>query len=1136
AALLKAAGAERVVGVDIALEATFFAQATYGESGLSFVTADCALRCLRAGCADVVTAFEVLEHLEAYRGLLEFARELLADGGLLVISTPNKRVYREETGTPPNPFHVREFCYEEFRELLGEFFPQVVVVGQSTTEGALFVPLEADAELKASLPADARDPTLRETTDFLVAICGCGEDVATIGARSDFMASSGNELRRRSRMIHALQAELEDRTRWARSLDATVEAKKAEVAQKLVELAGKDAEVAAKTVRLSDLERELAGKDAEVAEKTVRLSDLERELAARQRRTEEIEAAAERSRIEVAKLRRQLEERLRIARKLKLEVAERDRQFLERLRDLERLEARARQLEHDRDRSEAQRAVLAERLEAAGALIGALEDEQADQAALLDWQRESAGEQAKRLHAAGALVDRLAGLTQGLEEASYQHQLGLDHHSHQLARYAEQLEALRRESERQSAELAAARAAQAQLDELLASRPWRGDSLLARGWRRLRGRVAAAEVAVERRVEEALRGVVPSRRPRVTIALDVAAGGDVSAVCDSLAGIAGSDAAGGYEVLVLATGPHTPLGSALEASSAVRCLRLARPGDAVFRAAARARGEHVLFLAGGVRLGRETIARLGESLATLPDAGVVGPRLMTGDGERQLAFGGAVDDAGLPTCVGQASDWEALEYSFAQPAAFVPGVCFMARRSLLRRVARRGEDAIGALAAAASLAERVRAAGAEIYVQPGAVALCGGQVTDALGAPEAALPPRAPVQPGAERRRSVARRPRILVVDHRLPTPDQDSGSLRMSHMLDILRELGCGLALIPADRLPIQPYCEELQRAGIEVVVRPWVASPMDFIAEQAHRFDGAIVCRCDVADEFMDAVCAAFSGKPVIFDTVDLQFLRERRRADLEGSPERAAMAEAVRKRELAIARRADCVLVVSDFEADLLRGEVPEADVRLLSNIHRVPGSARGFFGRKDLFFIGGFEHQPNVDAVRWLVEEILPLVRRELPDVHTYVIGSKPTVEVRALASDSVTIRGFVPDVAPYLEGCRLSLAPLRYGAGVKGKVNQSLAHGVPCVMTPIAAEGMGLEHGRDAMVGESAEDFAAAVIKTYRNPFLWHRLSRNGVRNTGERFSVEVARRALVNVLTDLGLIGAERSAARATGS
>jgi glycosyltransferase involved in cell wall biosynthesis len=147
----------------------------------------------------------------------------------------------------------------------------------------------------------------------------------------------------------------------------------------------------------------------------------------------------------------------------------------------------------------------------------------------------------------------------------------------------------------------------------------------------------------------------------------------------------------------------------------------------------------------------------------------------------------------------------------------------------------------------------------------------------------------------------------------------------------------------------------------------------------------------------------------------------------------------------------------------------------------------------------------------------------LVRRQIPDLEFHIIGSQPPAELLAMASDSVRIAGWVEDLTPYLDGCRLSVAPLRYGAGVKGKVNLSLAHGVPSVVTTIAAEGMGLVSGRDVLIADSAAEFAAAVVRVHRNPWLWARLSRNGLRNTRERFSPRAARAALERLFDDLGV-------------
>ena len=132
----------------------------------------------------------------------------------------------------------------------------------------------------------------------------------------------------------------------------------------------------------------------------------------------------------------------------------------------------------------------------------------------------------------------------------------------------------------------------------------------------------------------------------------------------------------------------------------------------------------------------------------------------------------------------------------------------------------------------------------------------------------------------------------------------------------------------------------------------------------------------------------------------------------------------------------------------------------------------GPGQPFAKRRDLVFVGGFRHPPNVDAVQWFVDEVFPLVRARLPDVRFHCIGSDVPEAVAALSRrDGVLVHGHVPDIAPYMDGARIGLAPLRYGAGVKGKVNLSMAHGQPVVATSCAVEGMHLRDGVDVLVAD-----------------------------------------------------------------
>ena len=215
--------------------------------------------------------------------------------------------------------------------------------------------------------------------------------------------------------------------------------------------------------------------------------------------------------------------------------------------------------------------------------------------------------------------------------------------------------------------------------------------------------------------------------------------------------------------------------------------------------------------------------------------------------------------------------------------------------------------------------------------------------------------------------------------------------------------------------------------------------------------------------------------------------------------------------KKRELRLARRADLTLVVSPVEKEIVEKECPGVDVRILPTLY--PFEERdipSFETRRGLIFIGGFQHSANVDGVPFFIREILPLIHRKLPDVVFEVIGPDVPPEVLALASDHVKFLGYIPDVTPLFDRARVSVAPIRFGAGVKGKVNQSMAMGVPTVVTSIAAEGMYLVHGQDAMIADDPSHFADSVIRLYTSGGLWNRLSFNGRESVRKHFSVEAS--------------------------
>ncbi|MCW2666085.1 MAG: putative glycosyltransferase, partial [Frankiales bacterium] len=273
-------------------------------------------------------------------------------------------------------------------------------------------------------------------------------------------------------------------------------------------------------------------------------------------------------------------------------------------------------------------------------------------------------------------------------------------------------------------------------------------------------------------------------------------------------------------------------------------------------------------------------------------------------------------------------------------------------------------------------------------------------------------------------------------------------------------------------------------------------------------------LLSRARVAGEHLDQVRRALPGVPVVYDTVDLHHVREQRRADLTGDPAAAYAAAEWRDRELALVARSDATVVVADYEREVLLAEAPGATVLVLGNVHEARADVPGPVGRSGLLFVGGFRHNPNIDAVLWFVEEVLPLVRDRRPDAVLTVIGADVVPEIQALDGDAVRVLGWVPELTSHYDQARVVVAPLRYGAGVKGKVGEALGEGVPLVSTAVGVEGMGLEAGRDVLVADAPAQQAAAVLRLLEDDELWLSTSRAGLQAVERRYGLTATRDAL----------------------
>lgn len=556
--------------------------------------------------------------------------------------------------------------------------------------------------------------------------------------------------------------------------------------------------------------------------------------------------------------------------------------------------------------------------------------------------------------------------------------------------------------------------------------------------------------------------------------------------------------------------------------------------------ASLARGEFVLFLNNDTLVTAGWLEAMLACFAERADAGLVGARLIYPDGRLQEA-GGIVFNDGSGWNYGRLEHPDDPRMNFRRQADYCSGAAIMLRRELFAQFGGFDSRYTPAYYEDTDLAFQVRSAGLAVYVEPRALVvhfegISNGTDTDTETGIKryqkinrdkfldkwrtqlAAYP--APID-GPQRAHLAATwraRKRVLIVDASTPTPDQDSGSVRLVNIMRVLHDMGCQVSFLPDNLARFDKYTPLLQAEGVEALYHPFVENLPDFYRRRGREFDLIMVSRHYIAAHHLGLIRLHAPQARLAFDTVDLHYLRETRAAELDPRPELKRQAEATRRQELRLINECDVTLVVSKIEKALLADDAPGARVEILSNVHTIHDGDQGFDQRKDLLFLGGFQHPPNIDAMLWFVGEVLPQVHAKLPEVRLNIVGSKLVDEVKALASERVIVHGFVEDIEPMLAQARISIAPLRYGAGVKGKVNMAMSYGLPVVATPMAVEGIDAESGREVLVGKDAQAFADAIVRLYRDPELWAELSRNGVENVRRQFSFDTARKTLERLL------------------
>jgi O-antigen biosynthesis protein len=364
--------------------------------------------------------------------------------------------------------------------------------------------------------------------------------------------------------------------------------------------------------------------------------------------------------------------------------------------------------------------------------------------------------------------------------------------------------------------------------------------------------------------------------------------------------------------------------------------------------------------------------------------------------------------------------------------------------------------------------------------------------------------------------------PTILIIDTLVPAYDKESGSYRLFNIMKILQQLGYHIIFLPDYGHEQEPYTSELESMGIEVLY--FTHKQADWQERLERRLgviDLAWVCRPELCAKYFPILQKRSEIKS-LYDTIDLHFLRLKRQWEISShkSLQQEKEWQEMQLMEVKAAQKADLTIVVTDVEKRILE-ELDVTNVRVIPNIHKIYDRPVPKFSDRDrILFIGGYYHKPNIDAAIWLCQEIMPLIWAKHPEIHLTLLGSNPSPKVKALKSDRVSVPGYIKDVEPYFLNHRVFVAPLRYGAGMKGKIGHSLSYSLPTVTTAIGAEGMGLISGFDAMIADRAETFAEQVLQLYTDETLWEHISHNAIAAV-KQYSPEAVKETISLVLNPL---------------
>ncbi|MDO5156767.1 MAG: Coenzyme F420 hydrogenase/dehydrogenase, beta subunit C-terminal domain [Eubacteriales bacterium] len=520
-------------------------------------------------------------------------------------------------------------------------------------------------------------------------------------------------------------------------------------------------------------------------------------------------------------------------------------------------------------------------------------------------------------------------------------------------------------------------------------------------------------------------------------------------------------------------------------------------------AAKYAKGDYIFFLNNDTQVQENWLSSLLELMDRDEKIGMVGSKLLYPDGALQEAGGILWKDGSAWNYGNQKSPLDS-EFNYVKEADYISGAAIMIRKSLWEEIGGFDDRYAPAYYEDTDLAFEVRKHGYKVMYQPLSQVVHFEGVSNGTDTSSGQKEYQIVNQkkfyekwktilkdehfPNGEKVFLAKDRSRdkkhILVIDHYVPHHDKDAGGKCTFMYLQMFVKMGMQVTFLGDNFYPHQPYTQELNQMGIEVLYGNYYYNNWkQWLKENAHYFDYIYLQRPHISIKYIDIV-KEYSNAKILYFAHDLHHIRERREYELTGDEEKLKSSEKWKKIEYELFEKTDVGHVVGNYEQKIMQEAFPDTPVRNipLYIYNELPqGINKDFSTRNNIMYVGGFGHPPNIDAVVWFGKEVFPKILKKYPDMVWYVAGGSVPQEVKELASDNIKILGFVPDdkLEELYRTSRMAVVPLRVGAGVKGKVVESAYFQIPLVTTTIGAEGLDDQMGN--MVVEDDVDKMVDII-------------------------------------------------------